>query len=186
MPWTTDTQWRHKSKISKILGQCGRQNMLWPKDLGVRVNFQPCSAWRLFPLWVSIVCASCNLFILTSSCFENCFIVGILIFIIFDYFVLFRSNVSTKNWVQIFVGSKICLHQIVIFWAIYSMAENSTTELLSIVGHMKRSIHCQNSIKRSVTHDKYMCWLPCALYYAGLLEPMGQGVGGQIILSYSN
>ena len=25
---TTDTQWRHKSKISEKLGQCGRQNML--------------------------------------------------------------------------------------------------------------------------------------------------------------
>ena len=27
---TTDTQWRHKSKKSKILGRCGRQNMLRP------------------------------------------------------------------------------------------------------------------------------------------------------------
>ena len=27
-PQTTDTQWRHKSKKSKNLGQCGRQNML--------------------------------------------------------------------------------------------------------------------------------------------------------------
>ena len=27
---TTDTQWRHKSKISEKLGQCGRQNMLPP------------------------------------------------------------------------------------------------------------------------------------------------------------
>ena len=27
---TTDTQWRHKSKISEKLGWCGRQNMLWP------------------------------------------------------------------------------------------------------------------------------------------------------------
>ena len=27
---TTDTQWRHKSKISEKLGRCGRQNMLWP------------------------------------------------------------------------------------------------------------------------------------------------------------
>ena len=26
---TTNTQWRHKSKISEKLGQCGRQNMLW-------------------------------------------------------------------------------------------------------------------------------------------------------------
>ena len=26
---TTDTQWRHNSKISEKLGQCGRQNMLW-------------------------------------------------------------------------------------------------------------------------------------------------------------
>ena len=26
---TTDTQWRHKSKISEKLGQFGRQNMLW-------------------------------------------------------------------------------------------------------------------------------------------------------------
>ena len=29
-PRTTDTQWRHKSKKSEILGGCGRQNMLWP------------------------------------------------------------------------------------------------------------------------------------------------------------
>ena len=27
---TTDTQWRHKTKISEKLGWCGRQNMLWP------------------------------------------------------------------------------------------------------------------------------------------------------------
>ena len=27
---TTDTQWRHKSKISEKLGWCGRQNMLPP------------------------------------------------------------------------------------------------------------------------------------------------------------
>ena len=27
---TTDTQWRHKSKISEKLGRCGRQNILWP------------------------------------------------------------------------------------------------------------------------------------------------------------
>ena len=27
---TTDTQWRHKSKISGKLDQCGWQNMLWP------------------------------------------------------------------------------------------------------------------------------------------------------------
>ena len=27
---TTETQWRHKSKISENLGRCGRQNMLWP------------------------------------------------------------------------------------------------------------------------------------------------------------
>ena len=30
MPKTTDTQWRHKSKISEKLGRCGRQNMLRP------------------------------------------------------------------------------------------------------------------------------------------------------------
>ena len=29
-PRTTDTQWRHKSKKSENLGQCGRQNMLRP------------------------------------------------------------------------------------------------------------------------------------------------------------
>ena len=29
-PRTTDTQWRHKSKISEKLGRCGRQNMLRP------------------------------------------------------------------------------------------------------------------------------------------------------------
>ena len=27
---TTDTQWRHKSKISEKLGRFGRQNILWP------------------------------------------------------------------------------------------------------------------------------------------------------------
>ena len=27
---TTDTQWRHKSKISEKLGRCGRQNILRP------------------------------------------------------------------------------------------------------------------------------------------------------------
>ena len=35
---TTDTQWRHKSKISEKLGQCGRQNMLWPY-LGIGIKF---------------------------------------------------------------------------------------------------------------------------------------------------
>ena len=30
MPRTTDTQWRHKLKISEKLGRCGRQNMLPP------------------------------------------------------------------------------------------------------------------------------------------------------------
>ena len=30
MPRTTDTQWRHKSKISEKSGWCGRQNMLRP------------------------------------------------------------------------------------------------------------------------------------------------------------
>ena len=29
-PRTTDTQWRHKTKISEKLGRCGRQNMLRP------------------------------------------------------------------------------------------------------------------------------------------------------------
>ena len=29
-PQTTDTRWRHKSKISEKLGRCGRQNMLRP------------------------------------------------------------------------------------------------------------------------------------------------------------
>ena len=29
-PRTTDTQWRHKSKISEKMGRCGRQNMLPP------------------------------------------------------------------------------------------------------------------------------------------------------------
>ena len=44
-PRTTDTQWRHKSKISEKLGWCGRQNMLRPylKTWGVGVNFRPCS-----------------------------------------------------------------------------------------------------------------------------------------------
>ena len=42
---TTDTRWRHKSKTSENFGQCGRQNMLrpYPKDLGVGVDFRPCS-----------------------------------------------------------------------------------------------------------------------------------------------
>ena len=30
IPRTRDTQWRHKSKKSEILGRCGRQNMLRP------------------------------------------------------------------------------------------------------------------------------------------------------------
>ena len=29
-PGTTDTQWRHKSKISEKLGRSGWRNMLWP------------------------------------------------------------------------------------------------------------------------------------------------------------
>ena len=42
---TTDTQWRHKSKKSEILGRCGRQNMLRPylKNLGLGFDFRPCS-----------------------------------------------------------------------------------------------------------------------------------------------
>ena len=28
-PRTTDTQWRHKSKMSEKLSRCGRQSMLW-------------------------------------------------------------------------------------------------------------------------------------------------------------
>ena len=30
LTWTTDTRWRHKSKISEKLGRCGRQNKLRP------------------------------------------------------------------------------------------------------------------------------------------------------------
>jgi hypothetical protein len=40
-PRTTDTQWRHKLKISEKLGRCGRQIMLW--HLGLGLNFRPCS-----------------------------------------------------------------------------------------------------------------------------------------------
>ena len=45
VPRTTDTQWRHKSKISENLGQCGRQNMLRPylKVWDLDWNFRPCS-----------------------------------------------------------------------------------------------------------------------------------------------
>ena len=70
---TTDTQWKHKSKISEKLGRCGRQNMLWPylkiwdwewifgravkaiSSLGVR------SPWLL----------SCNLTILLALCIDS-------------------------------------------------------------------------------------------------------------------
>ena len=66
-PRTTDTQWRHKSKKSEILGQCGRQNMLrlylkiWDWDLifgravkaiswpGVR---SPCYAQKVYMTWI--------------------------------------------------------------------------------------------------------------------------------------
>ena len=51
---TTDNQWRHKSKISEKLGQCGRQNMLRP--------YLKIWEWewifvqrRPFPLWASVV-----------------------------------------------------------------------------------------------------------------------------------
>ena len=50
---TTDTQWRHKSKKSENLDQCGRQNILW---LYLKIwewewIFRPCSegdflTWR--------------------------------------------------------------------------------------------------------------------------------------------
>ena len=52
---TADTQWRHKSKKSEILGRCARQNMLWPYlkiwdwDLILAVQ------WRGFPHRVSVV-----------------------------------------------------------------------------------------------------------------------------------
>ena len=54
---TTDTHWRHKSKISKKLGRCSRQNMLWPyspKNLGSGSEFSAVQ-WRLFPLWATVV-----------------------------------------------------------------------------------------------------------------------------------
>ena len=52
---TTDTQWRHKSKISEKLGWYGRQNMLRP-CLKSGSEFSALQ-WRLFPLWASVVCA---------------------------------------------------------------------------------------------------------------------------------
>ena len=77
-PRTTDTQIRHKSKISEKLGQCGRQNMLRPylkilewewifgravKDissLGIRsqwlVSFLGCTQLRANPKCFEIHC----------------------------------------------------------------------------------------------------------------------------------
>ena len=67
IPRTTDTQWRHKSKISKNLGRCGRQNMLPPylniwdwdwifgravkaiSSLGVR------SQWVMTIIWINAI-----------------------------------------------------------------------------------------------------------------------------------
>ena len=57
IPQATDTQWRHKSKISEKLGRCGRHNLLrpylkiweWEWIFGCTVQ------WRLFPLWAALV-----------------------------------------------------------------------------------------------------------------------------------
>ena len=63
---TTDTQWRHKSKKSEILGRCGKQNMLrpylknWDCDLIFSRAVKPiaslgvrslCSGWRIALSW---------------------------------------------------------------------------------------------------------------------------------------
>ena len=62
---TTDTQWRHKSKISEKLGRCGRQNMLrpylniweweWIFGRAVKATFSPGvrSPWSLQRKWFS-------------------------------------------------------------------------------------------------------------------------------------
>ena len=54
-PRTMDTQWRHKSKISEKLGQCGRQNMLRPyQKFGIGIEFSALQL-RLFCLRASVV-----------------------------------------------------------------------------------------------------------------------------------
>ena len=56
-PWTTDIQWRHKSKKSENCGRYGRQNMLrlylklWDWDLIFGRTLQ----WRQFPHLASVV-----------------------------------------------------------------------------------------------------------------------------------
>ena len=55
VPQTTDTQWRHKSKISEKLGRSGRQNMLWQYLKIWEWDEFSAVQWRLFPLWASVV-----------------------------------------------------------------------------------------------------------------------------------
>ena len=51
----TDTQWRHKSKKSEILGRCGRQNVLRPYlKIWIGIWFSAVQ-WRRFPHRASVV-----------------------------------------------------------------------------------------------------------------------------------
>ena len=60
MARTTDTQWRHKSKITENLGRCGIQNMLRPYlKFGSGSGFSAVQ-WRQFPVRVSVVRVSVN------------------------------------------------------------------------------------------------------------------------------
>jgi hypothetical protein len=52
---TTDTQWRHKSKKSEILGRCGRQNMLRPYLKNWGGIWISAVQWRRFSHRVSVV-----------------------------------------------------------------------------------------------------------------------------------
>ena len=61
-PRTTDTQWRHKSKIPEKLGRCGRQNMLRPYLKIWEWEWILAVQWRLFPLWASVVLGSTRCF----------------------------------------------------------------------------------------------------------------------------
>ena len=54
---TTNTQWRHKPKISEKFRRCGRLNMLWPY-LKIWIEIELSAVWwRQFPLRASVVCA---------------------------------------------------------------------------------------------------------------------------------
>ena len=54
-PWTTDTQWRHKSKKSENLGGFGRQNILRPYLKIWEWELISAVQWRWFPHRASVV-----------------------------------------------------------------------------------------------------------------------------------